>query len=34
MSKLRFAILGCGRISARHVEALINNKKKEHGCMT
>lgn len=25
MSKLRFAILGCGRISARHVQALINN---------
>ena len=28
MSKLRFAILGCGRISARHVEALINNRKE------
>ncbi len=27
MSKLKFAILGCGRISARHVEALINNKE-------
>lgn len=26
MSKLRFAILGCGRISYKHVEALINNK--------
>lgn len=26
MSKLKFAILGCGRISAKHVEALINNK--------
>lgn len=25
MSKLKFAILGCGRISAKHVEALINN---------
>lgn len=28
MSKLRFAILGCGRISYKHVEALINNKKE------
>lgn len=27
MSKLKFAILGCGRISSRHVEALINNKE-------
>ena len=26
MSKLKFAILGCGRISTKHVEALINNK--------
>lgn len=26
MSKLKFAILGCGRISSRHVEAIINNK--------
>lgn len=26
MSKLKFAILGCGRISYKHVEALINNK--------
>jgi UDP-N-acetyl-2-amino-2-deoxyglucuronate dehydrogenase len=26
MSKLRFAILGCGRISYKHIEALINNK--------
>lgn len=25
MSKLKFAILGCGRISYKHVEALINN---------
>ncbi|OCA82428.1 oxidoreductase [Bacillus sp. FJAT-27225] len=25
MSKLRFAILGCGRISYKHIEALINN---------
>lgn len=25
MSKLKFAILGCGRISAKHVEAIINN---------
>ena len=28
MSKLKFAILGCGRISTRHVEALINNKRE------
>ena len=27
MSKLKFAILGCGRISSKHVEALINNQK-------
>lgn len=27
MSKLRFAILGCGRISSKHVEAIINNKE-------
>lgn len=26
MSKLKFAILGCGRISYKHIEALINNK--------
>lgn len=26
MSKLRFAIIGCGRISYKHVEALVNNK--------
>lgn len=26
MSKLRVAILGCGRISTKHVEAIINNK--------
>ncbi|MCG8539352.1 MAG: Gfo/Idh/MocA family oxidoreductase [Clostridia bacterium] len=25
MSKLKFAILGCGRISSKHVEALVNN---------
>lgn len=25
MSKIRFAILGCGRISYKHIEALINN---------
>lgn len=25
MSKLKFAIIGCGRISYKHVEALINN---------
>lgn len=28
MSKLRFAILGCGRISSRHVDAIINNKEE------
>lgn len=27
MSKLKFGILGCGRISSRHVDALINNKE-------
>jgi predicted dehydrogenase len=26
MSKLKFALIGCGRISYKHVEALINNK--------
>lgn len=26
MSKLKFAILGCGRISYKHVEALAANK--------
>lgn len=26
MSKLRFAIIGCGRISYKHIEALINNR--------
>mgnify|MGYP000867207059 CR=1 FL=1 len=26
MSKLKFAIIGCGRISFKHIEALINNK--------
>lgn len=28
MPKLKFAILGCGRISYKHVEALINNRKE------
>lgn len=28
MSILKFAILGCGRISYKHVEALINNKEE------
>lgn len=27
MNKLKFAIIGCGRISYKHVEALINNKE-------
>lgn len=26
MEKLKFALLGCGRISTKHIEALINNK--------
>ncbi|MEG0371693.1 MAG: Gfo/Idh/MocA family oxidoreductase, partial [Clostridium sp.] len=25
MSKLKFAIIGCGRISYKHVEAIVNN---------
>lgn len=28
MNKIRFAIIGCGRISYKHVEALINNKEE------
>ena len=28
MTKLKFGIIGCGRISGRHVDALINNKDK------
>lgn len=28
MEKLKFAIIGCGRISYKHVEALINNKEE------
>lgn len=28
MTKLKFAIIGCGRISYKHVEALINNRKE------
>ena len=28
MSKLKFGIIGCGRISKRHVDAIINNKDK------
>lgn len=28
MHKLKFAILGCGRISYKHIEALINNKEE------
>ena len=28
MSKLKFAILGCGRISYKHIEALINNNRE------
>jgi predicted dehydrogenase len=27
MPKLKFALLGCGRISVKHVEALINIRK-------
>lgn len=26
MAKLKFGIIGCGRISARHIEAIINNR--------
>lgn len=26
MGKLKFAIIGCGRISYKHIEALVNNK--------
>ncbi|MCK4257770.1 MAG: Gfo/Idh/MocA family oxidoreductase [Halanaerobiales bacterium] len=28
MSKLKFALLGCGRISYKHIEALIDNKEE------
>ena len=28
MTKLKFALLGCGRISASHVEALVKNKNE------
>ena len=28
MSKLKFAIIGCGRISYKHVEGLVNNKEE------
>ncbi len=28
MSKLKFGIIGCGRISKRHVDAITNNKDK------
>ena len=28
MKKLRFAIIGCGRISYKHVEALVKNNKE------
>lgn len=28
MSKLRFGLIGCGRISKKHIEALINNKEE------
>jgi UDP-N-acetyl-2-amino-2-deoxyglucuronate dehydrogenase len=28
MTKLKFGIIGCGRISGRHVDAIINNKDK------
>jgi len=28
MGKLKFAIIGCGRISYKHVEALVNNKEE------
>lgn len=28
MSRLKFAIIGCGRISHKHIEALANNFKE------
>ena len=28
MSKLKFAIIGCGRISSKHIEALVNNNQE------
>ena len=28
MKKLKFAIIGCGRISYKHVEALVSNKEE------
>ena len=28
MKKLKFAIIGCGRISYKHVEALVNNREE------
>lgn len=28
MNKLRFAIIGCGRISYKHVEAIVNNREE------
>ena len=28
MGKLKFAIIGCGRISYKHEEALVNNKEE------
>lgn len=28
MSKLKFGIIGCGRISARHIDAIVKNKEK------
>ncbi|HBF76220.1 MAG TPA: oxidoreductase, partial [Clostridiaceae bacterium] len=28
MKKLRFAIIGCGRISYKHIEGLINNREE------
>jgi predicted dehydrogenase len=28
MKKLKFALIGCGRISYKHIEALIENKEE------
>ena len=28
MARLKFAIIGCGRISYKHVEAMIDNEKE------
>ena len=32
MSKLKFGIIGCGRISYKGVEAIANNKTESYSC--